>query len=130
MKKEELLKYWVENSDSDFKAMIHLYEKGDYPWSLFIGHLVLEKLLKAYFSQNMTTTPPYTHDLVRIAEKSSLPCNEVQKDLLDTISTFNLRARYDDYKMEFHQKCTKEFTTEWIDIIKELRIWIKKELTR
>jgi len=25
-----------------------LFEKGHYTWALFVGHLVLEKLLKAY----------------------------------------------------------------------------------
>ena len=41
MKREDVFDYWVESSDSDFKAMHHLYEKGDYSWSLFIGHLVI-----------------------------------------------------------------------------------------
>jgi hypothetical protein len=30
MKKEELLKYWVDNSNKDFQAMIHLLEKDDF----------------------------------------------------------------------------------------------------
>ncbi|MEI6091420.1 MAG: hypothetical protein WCR42_13275 [bacterium] len=29
--------------------MEHLFESGDYSYSLFIGHLVLEKILKAHF---------------------------------------------------------------------------------
>lgn len=47
MKKEDILDYWIASSDHDFNAMVHLFEKGDYTWSLFIGHLVIEKLLKA-----------------------------------------------------------------------------------
>ena len=46
MKISEHVKYWIDSSDDDFKAMIHLFEKGDNTWSLFIGHIVLEKLLK------------------------------------------------------------------------------------
>lgn len=130
MQKEDLIKYWTESSDSDFRAMVHLHEKGDYSWSLFIGHLVLEKLLKAWYTQNIMNTPPFTHDLVRLAEKGGLAFDEDQKDLLDTISTFNLRARYDDYKMEFQQKCTSEFTAKWLDTIKELRGWIKNKLIK
>ena len=49
MEKEELILYWTESSEQDFRAMKHLFEKGDYHWSLFIGHLVLEKLIKAYY---------------------------------------------------------------------------------
>jgi hypothetical protein len=38
MEKEELITYWIENSDRDFVTMQHLVEKGDYTWALFIGH--------------------------------------------------------------------------------------------
>jgi HEPN domain-containing protein len=49
MTKEEVIHFWVESSDKDFQTMSHLYLSGDYMWSLFIGHLVIEKLLKAYY---------------------------------------------------------------------------------
>lgn len=96
----------------------------------FIGHLVIEKLLKAWYVKNTSNTPPFIHDLVRLAEKGGLSFDEDQKDILDTISAFNLRARYDDYKMEFHKKCSKDFTEKWIDNIKEFREWIKKKLLK
>ena len=48
---EELKKYWIDSSNNDFQAMLHLVEKGDFTWSLFIGHLVIEKLLKAWYVQ-------------------------------------------------------------------------------
>jgi len=128
--KKELITYWVNSSDNDFKAMMHLFEKGDYSWSLFIGHLVLEKLIKAWYIKNTPELPPLIHDLVRLSEKGRLPLDDEQRDNLDTVSAFNLKARYDDYKMEFHKKCSKEFTTKWIDIIKEFRKWIKEKLLK
>ena len=91
MTKEELLKYWIESSNKDFQAMIHLLEKDDFTWSLFIGHLVIEKLLKAWYVRNISITPPFIHDLVRLAEKGKLPLDEDQKDILDTISAFNIQ---------------------------------------
>ncbi len=127
---KELITYWVNSSDNDFKAMMHLFEKGDYSWSLFIGHLVLEKLIKAWYIKNTLELPPLIHDLVRLSENGQLHLDDEQKDSLDAISTFNLKARYDDYKMEFHKKCSKEFTTKWIDIIKEFRKWIKEKLLK
>ena len=130
MKKEELLKYWIDSSNKDFQAMIHLLEKSDFTWSLFIGHLVIEKLLKAWYVKNISNTPPFIHDLVRLAEKGNLPLDEDQKDILDTISAFNLRARYDDYKMEFYRKCSRHFTEKWVDHIKEFREWIKIRLLK
>jgi len=105
-------------------------EKGDYAWALFIGHLVIEKLLKGCYVKNVSDTPPFTHDLIRLAEKANLELDEYQKDLIDTISAFNLQARYDDYKMEFYNKCSKDFAEKWTDIIRELREWIKEKLVK
>ncbi len=45
MTKEEVIQFWLESSDKDSQTMDHLYVSGDYVWSLFIGHLVIEKLL-------------------------------------------------------------------------------------
>jgi len=42
--------------------------------------------------------------------------------------TFNLNARYDDYKQSFQKRCTPEFSKEWIDKIEILRQWLIKQL--
>ncbi len=130
MEVNEHIKYWINSSDDDFQAMTHLFEKGDYTWALFIGHLILEKLLKAYYVKTYSKDPIFIHDLVRIAEKGNLILDDYQKDILDTISTFNIRGRYDDYKREFHKKCSKAFTKEWVHNIKEFRKWIKIKLLK
>jgi HEPN domain-containing protein len=57
MNKEELITYWINSSDRDFQAMIHLLEKGDYTWALFIGHLVIEKLGLVLTSATNFTIP-------------------------------------------------------------------------
>ena len=123
----EMISYWMKSSDNDFQAMNHLFDKGHYTWSLFIGHLVIEKLLKALYIHTFDANPPFIHDLYRLAEKCAIELDEDQKDILDTITTFNIQARYDDYKMEFYKKCTKQFTKMWIDSITELRKWIKEQ---
>lgn len=51
MATNEMIAYWVTSSDRDYQVMIDLFQKGHYTWSLFIGHLVIEKLLKAVCSQ-------------------------------------------------------------------------------
>lgn len=107
--------------------MNNLFKKGHYHWALFIGHLVIEKLLKAIYINFENKTPLFTHDLVRIAEKiNKIKLSDEQKNLLDTISGFNIAARYDDYKRNFYKKCTKKYTTEWIKNIKDIRKWLRE----
>jgi len=125
---EKTISHWISRSEQDFETMIHLYDSKDYHWSLFIGHLVIERLLKALVVQRTKSHPPFTHDLRRLSKLSGIVLNEEQKRQLDTITTFNLNARYDDYKLDFYKKCTSEFAEKWISNIKTLREWIKKRL--
>jgi len=42
MNKEEKIAYWVKSSGKDWKVANHLFEKADYPYSLFLGILPLK----------------------------------------------------------------------------------------
>jgi HEPN domain-containing protein len=126
---EKTFNHWIDISDKDFNTMIHLYNSKDYHWSLFIGHIVIERLLKAFVVKQTSNHPPFTHDLRRLAKLSEINFSNEYSDWLDTITTFNLNARYDSYKEAFYLKCTHEFTSEWIEKIKTLRSWIKEKLS-
>lgn len=47
MEKQDYIKYWVKTSEEDLKSMESVFQAEKYDWSLFIGHLSLEKVLKA-----------------------------------------------------------------------------------
>jgi HEPN domain-containing protein len=124
--KDKLIQFWVLDSDEDFETMKAMFESGRFSWSLFIGHLAIEKLLKAYFVKVNSNHPPFIHNLLRLAEKSNLQLTENQKEQLLAITAFNLNTRYDDYKLSFRKQCTLEFTSHWIEKINLLRTWIKE----
>jgi HEPN domain-containing protein len=126
--KDKLIRYWVETSDDDFDTMLAMYKSKRYSWSLFIGHLMLEKLLKAYFVKVKSDYPPFIHNLLRLAEKSGIELTDYQKKDLLTITAFNINARYDNYKNSFKLKCTPNYTKEWIKKLKEMRIWMQKSI--
>lgn len=58
----------------------------------------------------------------------NLELTERQEQLLNIITKFNISARYDDYKKEFQNKCTDEYTEEQLSNIEEVRTWIKSLL--
>lgn len=128
--KEKLIRYWIDTSDDDFDTMLAMFNSGRFSWSLFIGHLSVEKLLKAYYVKNKSDYPPFIHNLLRLAEKSDLDLTDDRRKQLAAITAFNINTRYDDYKMSFKKQCTLEFTSEWIQIIKELRQWMKKLISQ
>ncbi len=130
MNSQDLIKFWLKSSDRDYESMIKNYEVNQYTWALFIGHLVLEKLLKGIYAKvnKDNPYPPKIHNLNIIAEKCGLKLSEKQTKILFTCNSFNISARYEDYKNEFYKKCTKEYTKEQINNIKEMREWLKKQL--
>lgn len=92
---------------------------------MFLGHLSVEKLLKALYVKKYDETPPYKHDLVILATKCDIELDERQMINLRIISTFNLEARYPDFKQSFYKKCTPEFVGAEMQRIEETLSWIK-----
>ncbi len=84
--------------------------------------------MKACIVKQTNNSAPYTHDLSRLAGGTALNFSHEQLDWLDTITTFNINARYDDYKQAFYKKCTPAFTEDWISKITTLQQWIKEKL--
>ncbi len=62
--------------------------------------------------------------MLRLAEKAKIKITEEQKDDLDFITTFNIRARYPDYKQKFYKKCDCDFAANNIEKVKVLRKWL------
>jgi len=75
MERDEIVRYWIESSDDDYRVMQSLLDNGHYVWVLFLSHLV---------------------------------------------TTFNLRARYPDYKNRFQKKANRQFAESQISKVKEV----------
>lgn len=125
---DKIVRHWIDTSDEDYQTMLNLFESKSYGWSLFLGHILIEKLLKSYFVSKNKKHAPFTHNLYRLAELCELELTDEYADWFDKITAFNINARYDDYKKEFYSMCTAEFTSEWIGKIKIIRSWIKQML--
>ncbi len=123
--KETLIDYWLKSAASDMEVAGHLFEKGDYHYCLFFGHLVLEKALKALYVKNVNSNPPFKHSLPLLAEKGQLILTRDQETFLEEVTDFNMEARYPDIKFSFYKKCTKEFTEKYLNQIKEFYQWLK-----
>ena len=125
---DNIINYWLDSADQNYTTMQNLFNSKDYSWALFLGHLLLEKTLKAIYVKKFQKHAIFTHDLLRLAKKVDLRLNEDQEEWLDEITTFNINARYDNYKKKFNKLCTRDFTQRWINIIIELRQWLIKQL--
>jgi len=123
---KEIVEYWLKNARQDYRTFNHLYNKKDYSWCLFIGHLIIEKVLKALYVKKYKKESPYTHNILFLIDKISLKIDENMFATLAEINTFNIEARYPDYKLQFYKKCNKKFTAYYYKKIKEIYKWLKK----
>ena len=89
---ELLINYWKNSSNEDFITMNTLFEGKRFSWSLFVGHLLIEKLLKALYVKINNEYPPQIHNLLRLA-LSKLKLSEQDKFNFATITAFNINTR-------------------------------------
>lgn len=73
MEKHELVKFWLNSAEEDLEVCESLFKKKHFTWCLFIGHLVLEKTLKALWINRHYPEPhPRIHNLEKLARKIPL----------------------------------------------------------
>lgn len=128
MNKREIVDYWASEAEESLHVAAHLFEKEDYSYALFFGHLAIEKIIKAILVHNTNLQIPRSHNLLRLAQETEIEITEEQKFALIRITAFNLESRYPDYKREFRNKCTSQFTELELGKIKEIFIWLKSKL--
>jgi HEPN domain-containing protein len=90
---DSIVKHLKESSDQNYLTMQNLLKSKDFSWALFLGHLLIEKLLKAHYVKKHQIHAIFTHDLLRLARKAELDLTGDVEEWLDEISTFNLNAR-------------------------------------
>ena len=128
LNKDQLIKYWIDGAEDDFETMTAMFDSKRYSWSLFIGHLMIEKLLKAYFVKLYATHAPYTHNVIFLAEKCKLEVNAKRLNFLEKINEFNLECRYPGEKYELKKKTNKRMVVSNLKNVEEFRNWILTQL--
>jgi len=86
VKIEEHIKYWLDSANNDLDAANSLFSSEKYDWCLFVGHLVLEKTLKAFYVlNNENAIPPKTHNLLKLADSANIELSKEQIIFLDEV---------------------------------------------
>ena len=130
MTQEEKVQYWLEIANYDLDTAEDLFKSKRWLYVAFMCHQVIEKTLKAYWSAKREDIPPYIHNPKRLAEGCGLyeQLSEEQKDFINAISTYNIQARYPEYKEQLTRELTASTCRYLIDTTKELQSWIKQKL--
>lgn len=120
--------YWVEGGKYDLGVATAMLKAKKYPYALFMGHLALEKLLKALVVKNTKAHAPFSHSLPYLLERTGVKMSERMQVKLSEFMEFHLEARYPDASKVFYKKCTREYTEARFKEIKEVFKWIRTKL--
>jgi HEPN domain-containing protein len=126
---ERVVQYWLTEAAEALEVADHLVEKGDYSYALFFGHLAIEKLLKALYTQRLQQHAPPIHNLLRLAKAAGVEPDKDQGEALIAITAFNIESRYPDVQRSFRAKCTPEFTARQMRTIKDVYQWQRSLIT-
>jgi len=128
--KKEIIKFWRDKSADDRVTAKALLKSKRYSACLFFVHIYLEKLLKGLAVEKTGKPAPYVHDLLDLVNIAEIELSEEQKELLREINTFNIRARYDNYKSEFYRRATKNYTIKHFELADKLYLWLGKKFIK
>lgn len=123
--KDEQIAYWLESAKRDWRTAQDMAREGHNDWALFVAQLALEKLLKGLICIRTQKNPPFTHNLLKLAQLAEIGLATEQADELVQITQFNVEARYAEVKRDLYLKATPEFTRRWISICKRYFVWLE-----
>ena len=129
MTKEQHIKYWVDIAEDDWKRKELLFSADDYVFCLYLAHQTLEKLAKAnWVRTHLENYPPRVHNIVYLLEQSNIDLGSEIMNFLNNFNEFQLSGRYPDYMRKIDEICTKDYTSEQLEKVKEVRICLLKML--
>lgn len=122
--------YWLEMCDYDLDTAQAMFDAGRYLYVGFLCHLIIEKALKAYWSNVLEEPPLKIHNLSKLAEKTGLAQEMTDNQLafIDILEPLNIEARYPSYKDRLIKSLTPEYCQSLLQTTKELFQWIKAKL--
>jgi len=126
--REKTIQYWLEGAEYDLGAADAMFETEKYPYALFMGHMTIEKLLKALVVKKTEEHAPYTHSLPMLVKKTGIGVPKNVSTKLEEFMEFFFEARYPRERKVFYDKCTMKYTKAKMNEIKEVYQWLKNQL--
>lgn len=124
------VEYWLDMAEYDLVSAKAMLEARRFLYVGFMCHQVAEKSLKAFFCQTQKKEPPYTHNLLVLAEQSKLDLlgQDEFLALFNELMPLNIQSRYPEDKELLLKTLTKKRCEELYRRTKELSKWIRKLL--
>ncbi len=127
---KEKIDYWLDMADYDLLSAKAMLDAKRFLYVGFLCHQVAEKCLKAYFWHTRESEPPFTHNLLLLAEQSKFNDKADGKhfSLFDQLMPLNIQARYPEDKELLLKALTLKRCESFYQDTEEFYKWIKISL--
>ena len=122
---EKLIRYWIESAEEDVRTAEVLMDNHRLLPAMFYCHLALEKGLKGAYIKVKGENAPKTHNLLYLAEISTLSFGSEELEFLGILMTYQITGRYPEIN-NFELELDK--VEEYFVRTREILAWIKKQL--
>jgi HEPN domain-containing protein len=121
---------WLNIAQDDLEVAGQLFSSQKYLYCLFFCQQALEKIIKAVYYEKNDETPPRKHNLTSLAEDAGVldELDNINSDLLDTLSQYYIESRYSEDRNSMARKCTKSFTHDILKQTGDVFKWLKSQL--
>jgi HEPN domain-containing protein len=103
-----------------------MLETGRYVYVLFMCHLSVEKLLKAFYEAVLRKIPPKTHNLIYLSKSIELEIPENHLRTLESLNDLSIVTRYPEDMDALIKSFKKDRVEEYLLRTKALLRWLKK----
>jgi HEPN domain-containing protein len=128
MEQAEKTSYWFEIAEYDLETARAMLKTKRYLYVGFMCHQTIEKALKGAYAAAKQATPPYSHNLAKIAVDAGIydTLSGAHKEFVATLEPLNIEARYPTYKEKLLKSLTETRCRELVKGTEELLAWIKE----
>ncbi len=132
MEHAEKTAYWFEIAEYDLETARAMLKTKRYLYVGFMCHQTIEKAFKGSYAAAKQTTPPYSHNLTKIAMDAEIydALSDAQKEFVATLEPLNIEARYPTYKEKLLKSLTEMRCRELVKSTEELLVWIKERSSK
>ena len=121
---------WASLAEYDLVTAKAMLKSGRYVYVAFTCQQAIEKILKAVYVKRKNGTPPYTHNLTKLADDIGVlsELSDQHHKMLETLNLYYIQSRYAEHIERLASELSKTSARLILSETGKLYAWLKNLL--
>jgi len=127
---KKIIDNWLSLAEYDLATAHDMSKAKRYLYVAFMCQQAVEKILKACYVKQHTSTPPYTHNLLRLIKELEFKdkMGDEMIAAIEELNSYYIESRYTEDIEELSKILTEAKAVSVLNSTKELFVWINARL--